>query len=212
MDNLSSYVFLCLVRLGLVKKENGSKHPLRRYVLMTRNQVAFAELQETKRHNAEQERQGRSTVTETQRANLAREYETNRSNVAREMETKRSNLINEAETQRSHMAEESNVANRNLTERVKAGETARANQVMEDLRDRQLDHQIMTDLANLNLTGNRQGVQNQLQRAQTQLINKEVEYYDQNENRKEASGVVKFIKDALETAAEVGKVIGRVSH
>lgn len=55
---------------------------------MTRNQIAYWELQESKRSN-------RARETETHRTNLAQETETNRANLARETETNRSNLARE---------------------------------------------------------------------------------------------------------------------
>lgn len=95
---------------------------------MTKNQIAFLELQETKRANqareAETFRSNRAQemltgfrdrssiqqrdreIAESVRANLAREAETSRSNVARESETYRSNYARETETQRHNIASE----------------------------------------------------------------------------------------------------------
>lgn len=73
---------------------------------MTRNQIAYWELQESKR------------------ANLAKEAELNRSNLAKEEETKRSNLAKETEKVRSNRAEET-LRHTGLVE------TARANKAKE---------------------------------------------------------------------------------
>lgn len=81
---------------------------------MTQNQIAYQDLQETVRsHVANEALKGRE-LTETERANLARELETNRSNLANEAENNRSNLAREFETHRSNVAREveTNRANR----------------------------------------------------------------------------------------------------
>lgn len=65
---------------------------------MTANQIAYWNLQETKRSNQVKEGISQGTLDETKRSNVARETETNRSNVARETETARSNKAKEALT------------------------------------------------------------------------------------------------------------------
>lgn len=55
---------------------------------MTANQIAYQQLQETKRSNVAKE-------SETSRSNRAKEFETQRSNRAQEQETQRSNRVNE---------------------------------------------------------------------------------------------------------------------
>lgn len=75
---------------------------------MTRNQIAFAQLRESIKHNREVEEQGRATVGETRRSNLAREAETKRSNLINERELTRSHRANEIELERSHLAQEAN--------------------------------------------------------------------------------------------------------
>lgn len=68
---------------------------------MTKNQIDYNALLETKRSNKARE-------YETQRSNRANEFETHRANVAREAETNRHNLISEAnqvyDTQMRHAA------------------------------------------------------------------------------------------------------------
>lgn len=95
---------------------------------MTKNQIAFLELQETKRANQAREAETyrsnkaqesltayRDTnavqmrdreIAEIMRSNLAREAETQRSNIAREAESYRSNVAREVETQRHNKASE----------------------------------------------------------------------------------------------------------
>lgn len=100
---------------------------------MTANQLAYWNLQETKRSNLEKEAQGRTGLAETGRHNRATESlegskqaetmrhnkasenliglqtaETARSNRAREAETQRSNLAREKETKRSNLVAEAN--------------------------------------------------------------------------------------------------------
>lgn len=93
---------------------------------MTTNQIEFAKHVEQSRHNREMESQGRDTITETKRSNVARETETNRSNVANESIKRDTNTINmlhfermDAETERSNRAREA--------------ETARANRARESI-------------------------------------------------------------------------------
>lgn len=95
---------------------------------MTKNQIAFLELQETKRANQAREaetyrsnlaqesltayrdtnavQQRDREIAETMRSNLAREAETQRSNIARETETYRSNIARETETNRHNIVNE----------------------------------------------------------------------------------------------------------
>lgn len=82
---------------------------------MTRNQLAYWELQETKRANLVKENQNAQQIAEQRRANEARELETFRSNTARESENHRSNLAQE------------NLSHGNLLE------LTRAHQVNEDI-------------------------------------------------------------------------------
>lgn len=175
---------------------------------MTRNQIAFAEHKENKRHNQELERQGRSGLSETHRANVAKESENYRSNVAREQENLRSHLINEAETRRSNLAQEDLSHYRNVTDRVRLGEQNRANVANEDLKRDQLDHQIAQDFLQQSLKSSELEATNRLKRAQTNLVNEEAKYYGRQKDQEQAQGVVKFIKDTFETAAEVGRVLG----
>lgn len=67
---------------------------------MTQNQIAYWNLQETKRSNVSRE-------FETHRHNVADETETNRHNVRTENETSRHNLVGERETNRHNLASES---------------------------------------------------------------------------------------------------------
>lgn len=73
---------------------------------MTANQIAYQQLEETRRSNAAKE-------AETNRSNVAKEVETNRSNRAKEqqqrdelVETARSNIARELETARSNRQNE----------------------------------------------------------------------------------------------------------
>lgn len=76
---------------------------------MTKNQLDYLGLEETKRSNLARE-------TETHRNNLATETEINRSNVAREVETNRHNVATEAETHRSNLVGEQLQGQRNEEE------------------------------------------------------------------------------------------------
>lgn len=73
---------------------------------MTANQIAYQQLEETRRSNLARE-------AEANRSNVAKELETNRANVTKErqqfaelQETRRSNLAKEAETQRTNRVNE----------------------------------------------------------------------------------------------------------
>jgi C4-dicarboxylate-specific signal transduction histidine kinase len=66
---------------------------------MTRNQIAYRELKETRRSN-------RAREEETNRANIAKETEENRSNTAQEAETNRHNVAAERETARHNRSDE----------------------------------------------------------------------------------------------------------
>lgn len=77
---------------------------------VTYNQIAYWNLQETKRSNlareAETIRSNRVQEAEAIRSNMAREWETNRSNLARENETARANRAYEKETKRHNEVSE----------------------------------------------------------------------------------------------------------
>lgn len=119
---------------------------------MTANQIAYWNLQETKRTNrarevlqADQQAEthrsnvsneeikrtsnaiNQQNVDETKRANVARETETARSNRAQEYETHRSNIARELETQRSNLANEALKSQTNQ-------ETERSNRANEQIK------------------------------------------------------------------------------
>lgn len=125
---------------------------------MTTMGLQYLNLQETQRANLEKERQGRDTITETARHNVAneevalgnlevsrgtldesvrsnkaREYETNRSNVAKEFEMHRSNVARENETHRSNVVDEHE---RNRSNVARETETHRSNVVNETEQNR----------------------------------------------------------------------------
>lgn len=95
---------------------------------MTRNQIAYWELQETKRTN-------RAKEAETHRSNTAQEKETNRSNLAREAETNRANLAREKQaaidSNRNYQLGLANLA-----------EVIRNNTENQRLRSKELDEQV----------------------------------------------------------------------
>lgn len=73
---------------------------------MTANQIAYQQLEETRRSNLAKE-------AEANRSNVAKELETNRANQAKErlqnaelVETKRSNFAKESETERTNRVNE----------------------------------------------------------------------------------------------------------
>lgn len=86
---------------------------------MTQNQIKYLELQESKRSNLEKERQGRETISESQRHNRSVEGETNRHNLITEnqymlslVETSRSNRANEdIARERNSISREANLIN-----------------------------------------------------------------------------------------------------
>lgn len=104
---------------------------------MTKNQLAFWELEETKRNNArswaETVRSNQARERETNRSNLAKEeqarrelFETNRSNIERErlnrntlIESQRHSMATEAENMRSNLSQERLASENNLTNRLK---------------------------------------------------------------------------------------------
>lgn len=63
---------------------------------MTSNSIAYANLVETQRHNAEQEKAKVAEIAEARRHNLQYELEQNRHNLALESETNRSNMESES--------------------------------------------------------------------------------------------------------------------
>lgn len=109
---------------------------------MTRNQIAYWDLQESKRSH-------RAVEKETNRSNLAREAETYRSNLAREQENVRHNKVTEVETERHNRATET-LTDKQLRETVRhnqagellnfqiAQENARANRAREAVQSAQV--------------------------------------------------------------------------
>lgn len=118
---------------------------------MTRNQIEYANLLETRRDNERRRDIESRTLEEQKRANAAREFETHRSNVVGEQhaarsldETSRANLAKEGETARSNLAREGETARSNL---AREEETRRANQALEYYRSLDLARQTATDAA-----------------------------------------------------------------
>lgn len=101
---------------------------------MTRNQIAFWTLEETKRSN-------RVNEAETHRSNVARETETNRHNVVTEIEVNRHNVVTEIETERHNRATE-------LLTQASIAETARHNQAQEGYNMLVLGEQQRSNRAN----------------------------------------------------------------
>lgn len=89
--------------------------------------VALQQLGETSQHNRATEAQQQLSLDELARANRAKEAETYRANVARERENTRSNVAREQETARA------NLANEALTG-TKLTETERTNKANEAIR------------------------------------------------------------------------------
>lgn len=129
---------------------------------MTRNELAYWELQETKRSN-------RAREIETNRANVAMETENNRSNLARERETNRSNqareIQNRIDSNRNYRIQEATLdqrkyefyMNNQLAQRQQR-EVERANKANEDIKRDQNTVQILqygeqrrTNIANENI-------------------------------------------------------------
>lgn len=81
---------------------------------MTRNQIEYARLLETKRSNLVNEGLQKASISETSRHNIVTENETSRANMARETETKRYNIQSLAETRRSNLARESETMRSNI--------------------------------------------------------------------------------------------------
>lgn len=141
---------------------------------MTRNQIDYWKLQETKRANAENEALGKATLAETNRANVAKETENYRSNTAREAETRRHDIEGErvnwatlAESGRHNQRDEELKARANDVSRMqyvvssrrqKADQTAAersasAKQRELDLRQRELEANIPNREADTALKG-----------------------------------------------------------
>lgn len=115
---------------------------------MTRNQLAYWELQEKMRSN-------RATERETNRSNVAKETETSRSNLAKEGETHRFNLVTEAlergkqaETKRSNLAHEYLTERGLVNTRNQIAEQARHNRATESLDRGRLTETERTNKAN----------------------------------------------------------------
>lgn len=123
---------------------------------MTRLQIEFAKLQESRRAAQKSEELKSQELAETRRSNISHESiemgklgesrrhniesesvergklgETSRSNKARETETNRANLAKEAENYRSNLARETETYRSNTT---KETETSRANKAQEAIR------------------------------------------------------------------------------
>lgn len=112
---------------------------------MTKNQIEFAKLQESKRaamaseditrkrdsetqrHNVSTEKVAIDQATEQKRSNLAKESETHRSNVMSEIEAARSNQARERETARHNVASEMEQQRSNI-----AGETLQSRKLSQD--------------------------------------------------------------------------------
>lgn len=93
--------------------------------------LGIDQLAETSRHNLAGERISKGTLDETSRSNMAKERETYRANVAKETETNRSNLARESETGRHNIATELTEAARVADQVAKTVESGRHNRVME---------------------------------------------------------------------------------
>lgn len=145
---------------------------------MTRNQISFAELQETKRHNKAQEGVASGTLSETMRSNRSREAETHRSNLANEYELRRSHLINEAEAERSHRANERIGYMNNYVDQQRLQETQRANLAQEELTDNRDYYTRLAAQQNVANASRRTEVQNQLDTARANLYDKQTANYD----------------------------------
>lgn len=127
---------------------------------MTANQIAYWQLQETKRSNLEKESQGRDTIRETGRHNLATEglegskqaetsrhnrqseyligvqtAETQRSNKAREKEEHRSNLVSEANKTLDRKSKE-DIAQKDRSSRESIAQQGRLHETAEKQKDR----------------------------------------------------------------------------
>jgi inorganic pyrophosphatase/exopolyphosphatase len=97
---------------------------------MTRNQLEYWNLQETKRHNA-------ATEGETGRHNVAEEGETKRHNVMSESEMQRHNMRTEMQTDTNLLeTQRHNIATEGYTKQSVA-ETQRANRASESIRREQ---------------------------------------------------------------------------
>lgn len=126
---------------------------------MTKNQIEYNKLLETRRANSQQEELTRSRDAENARYQQERNRlerlsldETARSNLAREGETYRSNLAREAETYRANLARESYEMERNK-------ETHRANLALESLRSATLEEQRRANRAQEALTSRNLDIQ-----------------------------------------------------
>lgn len=111
---------------------------------MTRNQIEYWKLQESKRSNltneAETQRHNRVGESETNRHNVVSENETSRHNVASEGETFRHNTATEAyqandllEKSRSNRAQEAISQERNDIARAQLLESSRSNRAQEQI-------------------------------------------------------------------------------
>lgn len=107
---------------------------------MTRNQIDFWKLQESKRSNLANESEARRHNVETEQHNVRVLGETQRHNVAGESETSRHNLQTEAyqandllERSRSNRAQEEIARERNTISNMQLLETARSNRANETI-------------------------------------------------------------------------------
>lgn len=122
---------------------------------MTKNQIDYWSLQETKRANAAREALTKQSNEEVVRHNLAGEYETNRTNTQNELirskanqlgyaqlaETERANrareqqnLLQITETGRSNRAKESLASEQNQINKANVAESARSHRASEDIQ------------------------------------------------------------------------------
>lgn len=93
--------------------------------------LGLAQLGETSKHNRATESLDSAKLVETTRSNKEREKETHRANVAKEDETKRSNIARESETQRHNERTEAIDIGRAATYAGQLAETLRHNLRME---------------------------------------------------------------------------------
>lgn len=106
------------------KRSNQANEELTRIRDERAHALGTATLAETSRYHSADIEVRQASLDEQIRSNTARERETERSNLAKEAETQRSNMVKETETYRSNVARET--------------ETARANRAAEEYRTQQL--------------------------------------------------------------------------
>jgi len=124
-------------KLVETRRANRASEENERYRTSSNYQAAMSQVLENRRHNVIGESQNAQTLEETRRSNVAREQESLRSSLAKEAETMRSNMAKELEANRHNVQTEHQAA-----KQLEADVAYRSAVVAENLRSHLADESI----------------------------------------------------------------------